>query len=1284
MKLYVEDDVGDAVWLKATLPRPPEIYTPGLSVDAVVQGRPRNVTLPSEEMYQQEGLDMANCDDLCDLAHVHEASILDTIQERAHVAKPYTAAGDVVVAVNPFKWLKLYTPELRALHSAPPNSAEGRRAAHCYSVSGAAARGAARGDDQSILVSGESGSGKTETVKIMLVHLADVARHGGATSQIITQVLRAGPLLESFGNAATLRNGNSSRFAKFLRIEFDARTMALESSWCETALLEKTRVVERAKGERAFHVFYELLEQRRRRRPNYLPEHPCRSADASATKARGFDDRQSYPKMIESLETVCQLDGEAREALLHCVDAVLSLGEVSFDTVYARTEDHGCKVSNANDLTQAANALGCDRALLEEGFLRRTVGTSTTSLSADQAMDARDALAKELYSRLFDRVVELSNATTRRKDRVADSVVIGMLDLFGFEFYGAAGSTNGFEQLLINFANERLQQRFVADVLARAQRELLAEGVPWTRVDYQDNAQVLRLIEARGGLVDILNEECIRGGSGADANFVGKLLRTYKENEILSTPKIRMTDSGEALPFKINHYAGDVLYRCTATASWVERNRDVLPAKLVEAMTTPAGAGMSVAVFGAAEARQLAAQRKHRRQSGQRALRRGSQVNAAETVASKFRNQLKELMGQIAATKCRYVRCIRPNDNALPMGQAGSFDRVAVVEQLRCCGVLSALRVARAGYPDRNPLRAFVERFAVCLPGDGRSKTLSTCRAAADAAGMGDFDASLDGLAVTDDVDAPTAQDLEQNDEDLVLDRAVVAAALPWRSACEHILRCLEKGARKGALAKHPPLKPGRVFVGKTKVFLRDGALDDIERVRALVCFDLAARLQAHGRGYLGKKSYRKVLRGILIVACALRVKLARRRAAKRRRLVTALSCFQARWRGVDVRLVGCLPEARKAALAIQTKIGRPEVARRRCILVRDLRARGENLDSITQRLNRIALEKAGGNSPPRQQGSSVARAASMGVPRNSSGGSISGAEAEQVRSEANAMRELAGEASSALEEIRAENAELREKARLLALDVEIARQEAQHARQREQVLAKVVEDARREATRAQDAMGRHMSDAAALAGAGEANEAYARFRRKLLRHSDSMTPAMRSKLLEQKRPTAKVTITRAELARFVSDCQGRGLEVVKHNRKGKAQERRLKLTPDSTALYWQMRSGKPASTRERFYLEKCLELRAGHDVDPEARDRLVCGTDTLRKSLAARHCKLAFSFIFADRTVDVSFATVEDCKKSLRFFKAHVQDLKNKADTKVLLKDEAHIAATPAKAGGY
>ena len=144
MKLYVEDEEGDAVWVKATLPRPPEQYEPGLVVDAVVRGRPMSVKLPPEEMYQQEGLDMENCDDLCDLGHVHEASILDTIQERAHCSKPYTAAGDVVVAVNPFRWLKMYTPELRALHSAPPNSYEERRAAHCYSVSGAAARGRAR------------------------------------------------------------------------------------------------------------------------------------------------------------------------------------------------------------------------------------------------------------------------------------------------------------------------------------------------------------------------------------------------------------------------------------------------------------------------------------------------------------------------------------------------------------------------------------------------------------------------------------------------------------------------------------------------------------------------------------------------------------------------------------------------------------------------------------------------------------------------------------------------------------------------------------------------------------------------------------------------------------------------------------------------------------------------------------------------------------------------------------------------------------------------------------
>ena len=261
MKIYVEDTVGSKVWARCTVPNPPERYVGGLVVDGVVEGRPMKVTLPPEEMVQEEVVELRDVEDLCDLGHVHEATILEAIERRCAAGRPYVAAGDVVLAVNPFKWLPLYTEDLRALHSDAPSSDETRRAAHVYSVSGAAARGAARGEDQSILVSGESGAGKTETVKLMLAHLADIAQHGSATKTIVAQVLRAGPLLESFGNAATLRNGNSSRFAKFLRVEFDRDTMAIESSWCETALLEKTRVVERASGERTYHVFYAAFKR---------------------------------------------------------------------------------------------------------------------------------------------------------------------------------------------------------------------------------------------------------------------------------------------------------------------------------------------------------------------------------------------------------------------------------------------------------------------------------------------------------------------------------------------------------------------------------------------------------------------------------------------------------------------------------------------------------------------------------------------------------------------------------------------------------------------------------------------------------------------------------------------------------------------------------------------------------------------------------------------------------------------------------------------------------------
>mmetsp|Transcript_26509 Transcript_26509/g.85758 ORF Transcript_26509/g.85758 Transcript_26509/m.85758 type:complete len:934 (-) Transcript_26509:1407-4208(-) len=556
MDVYVAD--AKRVWVRAKLKGR---YAAGERVEALIDGRPKEVELPAEEMVVDDLLDV---EDLCELGHVHEASVLETVERRFKASKPYTMAGDVVLAVNPYKWLdKLYTRDTRrAYEVGKPKDA------HVYAISALAARGAARGEDQSVLVSGESGAGKTESVKLVLAHLADVAAHGSSTKTIVERVLRAGPLLESFGNAATSRNGNSSRFAKFLRVEFKKNTMEMAGSWCETALLEKTRVVSRATNERAFHVFYELLALRGDYASLYAESQfellASDRAHVSAEKARGHNDSAGAKSMLSSLQDVCGLkEDDAAGKFLSCVAAVVALGRVSFreeddDASSSKEADGGdpaAAISDEAALKDAATLIGCDSEGLKRGLLARDVRGHEVLLRVEAASSARDALAKALYSKIFDKVVDLSNEATaadatRKNEKQpprggGGAVIVGMLDLFGFEFYAASNHgfadksrTNGLPQMLINLANERLQQRFVADVLAKAQQELVAEGVPWTKVEYDDNAEVLRLLEGRAGLVDILNEECIRGASGTDANFVDKLLAFHKTHAALSTPKI--------------------------------------------------------------------------------------------------------------------------------------------------------------------------------------------------------------------------------------------------------------------------------------------------------------------------------------------------------------------------------------------------------------------------------------------------------------------------------------------------------------------------------------------------------------------------------------------------------------------------------------------------------------------------------------------------------------------------------------------------------------------------
>jgi len=587
-------------------------------------------------------------EDLVALDRLHEASVLWCLRERFFRGKPYTRTGDdIVVAVNPFRWLPhLYDVKTRSKYD------RRQEEAHAYAISSRAFQGVLKQRDQSILVSGESGAGKTETVKILLRHLC------GDESAVASRVLDAAPLLESFGNAKTIRNDNSSRFGKFTRLRYDEEGR-LRGSDCETYLLEKSRVCAQAPGERGYHCAYGV--------PGVdvaALRYITRSARGSI---EGLRDGDRHAQAWAALEQ-CGVGVQDRDALTQILRAVLLLGEVAFDGGHL----------------EAAPLLGVSSEALRKALEARTVTvrqeTTIIERSREEAVSTRDALAKELYARAFRWVVELTNAATAC---AAYAATCGLLDIFGFEAF----PVNRFEQLCINYANERLQEKFCRDLFRSVQDEYEREGVPWKAVTFPDSAAALKLLEGPMGVVDVLDEECMRPG-GSEHALVSKLKTLHEDNGRFFAP-----DKFSRNKFGVRHYAEPVAY---TVDGWLERNRDALHADLAALMR-----GSSVPQVSA--------------------LFPGQATRADRTVASKFRRKLRKLLEDVAETETRYVRCIKPNAEA----SSTKFDAAAVCAQLRCAGVVAAVEMTRAGYPNRSGHGAFVARYGrltTCDGGDAKAR----------------------------------------------------------------------------------------------------------------------------------------------------------------------------------------------------------------------------------------------------------------------------------------------------------------------------------------------------------------------------------------------------------------------------------------------------------------------------------------------------------------------------------------------------------------------------------
>uniref|UniRef100_A0A7S3NK29 Myosin motor domain-containing protein n=1 Tax=Aureoumbra lagunensis TaxID=44058 RepID=A0A7S3NK29_9STRA len=762
-------------------------------------------------------------EDMCTLDYLHEPGVLYNLRERYFEKKPYTYTGSMCIAVNPYDWLAhLYTDDLRESYLITENRSD--LSPHIYAISATAYKGVSKinfsgkwiGTDQSILVSGESGAGKTESVKIMMKHLASVASseddstNGDGNSQdVVRRVLESQPLLESFGNAKTVRNDNSSRFGKFTQLEFadDAaekgrlrRSIALVGSRCRTYLLEKSRVVQQAPGERTYHCFYGVKRQNSlpTKLPNLQELRYVKDGDLETFVIEGQKDGDRHERTWDALKLVGVSDDD-RNSLVRILAAVLLMGELEFMQTETDVADSPAKLDQSNELCQnkaavAVEALGAESIeALQNALTERTMRARNevfkVPLDVTKATDARDALAKEIYLKAFDWVVANINYSTSSNLPDAKVKVVGLLDIFGFESF----TINRFEQLCINYTNEKLQQKFTIDLFKTVQQEYDDEQIPWQHISFPDNAAVLALIDGRMGIIDVLNEECVRP-RGSDEGFVSKLTTLHGATSANDTPRFT-ADRIRKNMFTILHYAGPVTY---TAIKWLERNNDTLPEDLFRVAKGSKFKLLAQLFID----KSVTAAANHAAPSTKKASRRSTSSIAADTVSTKFKAQLSQLMDEVEKTQVQYVRCVKPNTQK----SKSLYDAKMVTEQLRCAGVIEAIRVSRAGYPNKLAHGEFTRRFAAL----NKENT-------------------------------PPAKDKD--------------------TACRNLATTLigPQGIEAG------------YAVGLTRIYFKAGVLEALERQRALALSAKAIKIQATFRRHRLSRCYKITQRGILKLAAQAR-----------------------------------------------------------------------------------------------------------------------------------------------------------------------------------------------------------------------------------------------------------------------------------------------------------------------------------------------------------------------------------------------------------------------------
>ncbi|RSH90241.1 Myosin type-2 heavy chain 1 [Saitozyma podzolica] len=846
---------------------------------------------------------LESAEDLSSLSNLNEPSVLHAIATRYAMHLPYTYSGIVLVALNPFSPLSIYGPEIIAAYS---GKKKGDLEPHLFAIAEEALdcmrRGSGKGGkdstgagDQTIVVSGESGAGKTVSAKFILRYFASVddpAKSNGSSarrgriegggdeegmSETERQILASNPIMEAFGNAKTTRNDNSSRFGKYIEVLFDP-SHEIVGARIRTYLLERSRLVWQPESERNYHIFHQLLAgaPSKERKDLSLGSNPSDFAylaggGPSSTPIPGVDDAKEFRDTQTALSTV-GISVERQWHIFKLLAALLHLGNVKI--TQARTD--AVLADDDPALALATTLLGLPPTEFKKWTIKKQLITRSekivTSLGSAQASVVRDSVAKFVYSCLFDWLVGVVNESLCGEGGSGAeraTKFIGVLDIYGFEHF----KKNSFEQFCINWANEKLQQEFNAHVFKLEQEEYMREQINWTFIEFADNQACIDVIEGKMGILTLLDEES-RLPAGADASFANKLhqqLSKPEHKEIFKKPRFNQN------AFTIAHYAHDVTYDVDG---FIDKNRDTVPDEhlaLLQASSNDFLKEVLDAAHAAANTSKVNGD-SAAKPAGPGPAKRAGAAAKKPTLGSIFKFSLISLMDTINNTNVHYIRCIKPNESK----KAWAFESNQVLSQLRACGVLETIRISCAGYPSRWTFAEFAERYYMLVPSKEWQEN--------------DDVRALCGLILSKTLED---EDKYQIGLTKIFFRAGMLAFLESlrTQRINQLVTLVQKNVRRRiAYKQYQQLRNSTITIQAWwRGVMARKYVEELRRQTA------AVKIQRVARGWLARKEYVRTREAVIKVQAVVRGYQARKRALEERTLSAVLK-LQSLFRGLSAR----------------------------------------------------------------------------------------------------------------------------------------------------------------------------------------------------------------------------------------------------------------------------------------------------------------------------------------------------------------------------------------------